>query len=61
MSKGFDLAVTAVVVGIATASCGPSPITADRIQGAIAPTFADLVRFRSPGWACLQWRLQTSR
>jgi hypothetical protein len=41
MSRGLNLTV---VVGIATASCGPSPITPDRIQGAIAPTFANLVR-----------------
>jgi hypothetical protein len=43
MSRGLNLTV-AVVVAIATASCGPSPITPDRIQAAIAPTFANLVR-----------------
>src|SRR5262245_35297540 len=43
MSNGFNLAV-AVVLSIAAASCGPSPITPDRIQSAIAPTFANLVQ-----------------
>ena len=34
----------AVVTTVATLGCGPSPITSARIEGAIAPTFANLVQ-----------------
>jgi hypothetical protein len=33
-----------VVTTLATLGCGPSPITSARIEGAIAPTFANLVQ-----------------
>ena len=34
----------AVVTTVAALGCGPSPITSTRIEGAIAPTFANLVQ-----------------
>jgi hypothetical protein len=37
------LAILAVILEIALVGCGPSPITGDRIERAIAPTFANLV------------------
>ncbi len=33
----------AAIATVAAFGCGPSPITSGRIEGAIAPTFANLV------------------
>src|SRR5262245_54461782 len=46
LSKGHGLMVASVFVGIAAAGCGRSTSTPDRIQGAIAPTFANLVHLQ---------------
>jgi hypothetical protein len=40
--RGPLVAITTVVMF----GCGPSPITSARIEGAIAPTFANLVQFQ---------------
>jgi hypothetical protein len=36
----------AVVMIVAVFACGPSPVTSARIEGAIAPTFANLVQLQ---------------
>jgi hypothetical protein len=42
---GFRGALAAVAA-VAVCGCGPSPITSARIEGAIAPTFANLVHIQ---------------
>jgi hypothetical protein len=46
-TTGVELrGVLAAVATVAVIGCGPSPITSDRIEGAIAPTFANLVHIQ---------------
>lgn len=44
ISRRCNAATVAGVIGIALGGCGRSPLTAARIEHAIAPTFANLVQ-----------------
>jgi hypothetical protein len=43
-ARSFLRRLIAAALTLAASACGPSPITSDRIEGAIAPTFAHLVQ-----------------